>query len=33
METLKSFLVMAAMIWIVYRIFILTKKIVKGWKK
>ena len=30
-EVAKSFLVIAIMIWIVHRIFILTKRIVKGW--
>ena len=33
METLKSFLVIAIMVWIVYRIFTLTKRIVQGWDK
>ena len=33
METLKSFLVIGVMIWIVYRVFKLTKYIVKGWGK
>ena len=33
METFKSFLIVAIMIWIVCRIFILTKRIVKGWEK
>ena len=33
METFKSFLIIAIMIWIVYRIFILTKRIVQGWDK
>lgn len=32
-EVAKSFLVIAAMIWIVYRVFILTKRMVKGWGK
>lgn len=33
METFKSFLIITIMIWIVYRLFTLTKKIVKGWGK
>lgn len=32
-EVAKSFLVIGAMIWIVYRLFILTKRIVRGWGK
>ncbi len=32
METLKSFLIIGIMVWIVYRIFILAKYIVKGRK-
>jgi hypothetical protein len=31
MNVLKSFLILGITIWIVYRVFILTKKIVKGW--
>jgi len=31
-ETFKSFLVISIMIWIVYRLFTLTKRIVKGWR-
>ena len=31
METLKSFLIIGIIIWIVRRIFILSKRIVKGW--
>jgi len=31
MEMLESFLVIAIMVWIVYRVFILTKRIMKGW--
>ena len=33
METLKSLLIIGIMVWIVYRVFILSKKIVKGWDK
>lgn len=33
METLKSFLVLAITVWIVYRVFTLTKRMVKGWRK
>lgn len=32
-EVAKSFLVITVMIWIVYRIFILTKHILRGWGK
>jgi len=32
-EVAKSFLVLGITVWIVYRIFILTKRIVKGWDK
>lgn len=32
-EVAKSFLIIAVMVWIVYRIFILSKRIVKGWRK
>lgn len=33
METLKSFLVLGITIWIIYRVFILTKRLVKDWGK
>ena len=33
MEVLKSFLIIAVVVWCVYRIFILTKRMVKGWGK
>lgn len=32
-EVAKSFLIIVIMIWIVYRLFVLTKRIVKGWRK
>lgn len=31
MEVFKSFLIIAIMVWITYRLFILTKRIVRGW--
>lgn len=33
METLKSFLVLGITVWVVYRVFILVKRLVKGWGK
>jgi len=33
MEVFKSFLIICIMVWIIYRVFILTKRIVRGWGK
>lgn len=32
-EVFKSFLIIIIMVWIIRRIFILTKRIVRGWNK
>ena len=33
MDVFNSLLIIGLMIWIVYRIFTLTKRILKGWDK